>query len=349
MASNGSDAGGVRPLIAISAYWRAASFGPWRDMPAALVPQGYVVGVQEAGGIAVLVPPDEAVAADASPVLDRVDGLVLVGGDDIDPAQYGAESHPLTDPPNVRRDASELGLLRGAIDRGMPVLGVCRGVQLLNVVYGGDLVQHLDDDYELAPHRPELGTFGRHPVAVDGGQLRDLVGRSRRRRPLAPPPGPRPPRRGADRHGPCRGRHRRGARGSGLAVLRRRPLAPRRGSDRRGRAAVPRARGSRPHVRARPRLTRGGHVAATAVEGLVVGGERTAAAEGRSFEVLNPATAAPLASVAEAGVEDVDRAVAAAARAYETWGALTPVKRGRVLHRFASLAEGAALRRRRSG
>lgn len=176
MASNGSDAGGVRPLIAISAYWRAASFGPWRDLPAALVPQGYVVGVQEAGGIALLVPPDEAVAADASPVLDRVDGLVLVGGDDIDPGQYGAESHPLTDPPNVRRDASELGLLRGAIERGMPVLGVCRGVQLLNVAYGGDLVQHLDDDYELAPHRPELGTFGRHPVAVDGGQLRDLVG-----------------------------------------------------------------------------------------------------------------------------------------------------------------------------
>jgi acyl-CoA reductase-like NAD-dependent aldehyde dehydrogenase len=80
-------------------------------------------------------------------------------------------------------------------------------------------------------------------------------------------------------------------------------------------------------------------VAATAVEGLVVGGERTAAAEGRRFEVLNPATAAPLAEVAEAGVEDVDRAVAAAPRAYETWGALTPGKRGRVLHRFATLVE----------
>jgi betaine-aldehyde dehydrogenase len=80
-------------------------------------------------------------------------------------------------------------------------------------------------------------------------------------------------------------------------------------------------------------------VAATAVEGLVVGGERTAAAEGRSFEVLNPATAAPLADVAVAGVEDVVRAVAAAARAYETWGALTPVKRGRVLYRFATLVE----------
>src|SRR6185436_19151570 len=80
-------------------------------------------------------------------------------------------------------------------------------------------------------------------------------------------------------------------------------------------------------------------MAATAVEGLVVGGERTAAADGLSFEVLNPATAAPLASVAEAGVEDVDRAVAAAVRAYDTWGALTPVKRGRVLHRFADLVE----------
>jgi putative glutamine amidotransferase len=166
----------LRPLIAISAYWRAASFGPWRDMPTALAPQGYVVGVQEAGGIALLVPPDDAVVADPSPVLDVVDGLLLVGGDDIEPAHYGAEPHPLTDPPNRRRDASELALLRGAVERGMPVLGVCRGFQLLNVVYGGDLAQHLDDAVDGAEHRPELGTFGRHPVDVTGGQLRELVG-----------------------------------------------------------------------------------------------------------------------------------------------------------------------------
>jgi putative glutamine amidotransferase len=166
----------VRPLIAISAYWRAASFGPWRDMPAALVPQGYVVGVQEAGGIALLVPPDDGVAGDPAAVLDAVDALLLVGGDDIDPGRYDAEPHPLTDPPNPRRDAAELSLLRGAIDRGMPVLGVCRGLQLLNIAYGGDLVQHLEDEVDGGDHRPELGTFGRHPIEVQSGQLRDLVG-----------------------------------------------------------------------------------------------------------------------------------------------------------------------------
>src|SRR5438445_12302080 len=77
----------------------------------------------------------------------------------------------------------------------------------------------------------------------------------------------------------------------------------------------------------------------TITEGLLIGGERTAAAEGRTFEVTNPATGGHLATVAEAGVEDIQRAVAAAGRAYETWGAMSPVSRGRVMHRFANLVE----------
>jgi acyl-CoA reductase-like NAD-dependent aldehyde dehydrogenase len=80
-------------------------------------------------------------------------------------------------------------------------------------------------------------------------------------------------------------------------------------------------------------------MSATTTEGLLIGGERTAAAEGRTFDVTNPATGSHLATVAEAGVEDVGRAVAAAGRAYETWGAMSPVSRGRVMHRFANLVE----------
>src|ERR1700746_3724653 len=77
----------------------------------------------------------------------------------------------------------------------------------------------------------------------------------------------------------------------------------------------------------------------TTVEGLMIGGERMAAAEGRTVEVLSPATATALAEVAEGGAEDANRAVAAARTAYETWSALSPVTRGRHMHRFANMVE----------
>jgi putative glutamine amidotransferase len=166
----------VRPRIGISAYWRVASWGPWTDYPAAMVPQGYVEGVIGAGGVPLLVPPDPVYEEDASDVLDALDGLILVGGEDISPALYGHEPHVETDRPNERRDRAELGLLRGAVARDMPVLGICRGLQMLNVLYGGDLVQHVGEVTELAPHRARLGEFGRHEVAISGGQLRDLLG-----------------------------------------------------------------------------------------------------------------------------------------------------------------------------
>ena len=167
----------MRPRIGISAYWRAASWGPWTDMPACMVPQGYVEGVHAAGGVALLLPPDPDHAGDdAASVLEVLDGLVLVGGEDIGPANYDSEPHPSTDPANVRRDQSELALARGAIARDMPVLGVCRGFQLLNIVYGGDLEQHVGDVTDPAPHRPRLGQFGRHDVEITGGHLREILG-----------------------------------------------------------------------------------------------------------------------------------------------------------------------------
>ncbi len=166
----------MRARIGISAYWRKASWGPWTDYPAAMVPQGYVEGVIAAGGVPLLVPPDPSYEADPGDVLDAMHGLILVGGEDISPLTYGHEPHPETDPPNVRRDRAELGLLRGAIERDMPVLGICRGFQLMNVLYGGDLVQHVADITDPAPHRARLGEFGRHDVTVTGGQLRTVLG-----------------------------------------------------------------------------------------------------------------------------------------------------------------------------
>lgn len=166
----------MRPVIGISAYWRAADFGHWRGFPVSLVPQGYVDGVSAAGGIPVLVPPTEEVAEDPGAVLDRVDGLLLVGGEDLDPETYGADRHPATGVANARRDTAELALLKEALRRDVPVLGICRGFQLLNVAYGGDLVQELGEHTDPAPHLPEPGSWGRHRVEVTGGKLRELTG-----------------------------------------------------------------------------------------------------------------------------------------------------------------------------
>jgi putative glutamine amidotransferase len=167
----------TRPRIGISAYWRVASWGLWTAMPACMVPQGYVEGIRTANGVPLLIPPDPVPDPDdAAVILDVLDGLIFVGGEDIGPASYGAEPHPETDPPNERRDRAELALLRGALTRDLPVLGICRGFQLLNIVYGGDLVQHVADQVDPAPHRPALGTFGRHDVIVTGGKLHEIYG-----------------------------------------------------------------------------------------------------------------------------------------------------------------------------
>jgi putative glutamine amidotransferase len=165
----------LRPRIGITGYWTPASWGYWHDVPACLVPGGYVEGVRLAGGTPLLVPPDPSLALDPAPVLDVLDGLLLVGGEDLDPALYGAEPHPKTTLPSERRDAVETTLLREALERDLPTLGICRGCQLLNVAHGGTLEQHLADHGDLALHRPAPGVFGRHPVEAHGGRLGELL------------------------------------------------------------------------------------------------------------------------------------------------------------------------------
>ena len=163
-------AGPRRPVVAVCTALDRARWSVW-DLDAALVPHNYIQAVQRAGGIALLVPPDAALVEDPDAVLDLVDGLLLVGGPDVDPARYGAERHPLTEQPVPLRDEVEIALVRRAIARGLPTLGICRGMQLLNVAAGGTLRQHLPDEPDMADHRRALGSFegADHEVRLEDG------------------------------------------------------------------------------------------------------------------------------------------------------------------------------------
>jgi putative glutamine amidotransferase len=152
-----------RPLIGVSTYLEAGTrWGVW-EMDAALLPAGYPRLVQRAGGLAAMLPPDAPEHAAAT--VARLDGLVIAGGPDVEPVRYGAERDPRTGPPAAERDAWELALTRAALAAGVPLLGICRGMQLLNVALGGTLVQHLDGHAEV------VGVFGSHPVKPVPGTL----------------------------------------------------------------------------------------------------------------------------------------------------------------------------------
>ena len=160
----------MRPLIGICTYLEEVSWGAWTDR-AAMVPSGYVGAVQRAGGIALLLPPDRDAIEEPDALLDPLDGLVLAGGVDVGPANYGASAHPATDPPNELRDAFELALARRALEREIPLLGICRGMQVMNVAAGGTLHQHLPDVVGHDAHRVQLGVFADHDVRLEDGSL----------------------------------------------------------------------------------------------------------------------------------------------------------------------------------
>jgi putative glutamine amidotransferase len=155
----------MRPIIGITSYAQPAKWGAW-DLPAALVPLMYVDAVTQAGGRALVVPPtDDAI----DETLDVLDAIIFSGGIDVDPAAYGADRHPRTDPAQEHRDRGEMALLCAALERDLPTLAICRGFQLLNVVRGGDLIQHLPDEVGDERHREVPGVFSEHPVEVKGG------------------------------------------------------------------------------------------------------------------------------------------------------------------------------------
>lgn len=162
----------ARPVIGLSCYAVPARWGVW-DVEAVLLPRAYVDAVAAAGGLPVLVPP---LPGRIGGVLDRLDGLLLSGGPDVDPARYGRRPGPHTQPPSSERDAAELDLLSGAVERELPVLAVCRGMQVLNVARGGTLHQHLPGH----DGSPGPGRYGRHTIRVaDGTRLAAALGRTR--------------------------------------------------------------------------------------------------------------------------------------------------------------------------
>jgi putative glutamine amidotransferase len=160
-------------LIGISCYIERARFGVW-ETPAAILPKSYVDIVAAAGALPVILPPvGEWDLAD----LSRLDGLILAGGPDVDPARYGQAAGAETDEPRTDRDASELRLVETALRNGFPTLGICRGMQVMNVALGGTLRQHIPDDLGNTDHRPQMGTFGRVEVTVAAeSQLAAIVG-----------------------------------------------------------------------------------------------------------------------------------------------------------------------------
>jgi gamma-glutamyl-gamma-aminobutyrate hydrolase PuuD len=162
-------------VIGLTTYAETARMLVWhREF--ALLHASYVAATERAGGFAVLLPPQRgraggagAARTAADEVLDRIDGLVLTGGADVDPARYGETPSERTSAPRVLRDEWEIALARGALDRDLPLLAICRGLQVLNVLLGGSLHQHLPDVAGHEGHQPSPGVFGAVPVSIEPG------------------------------------------------------------------------------------------------------------------------------------------------------------------------------------
>jgi gamma-glutamyl-gamma-aminobutyrate hydrolase PuuD len=163
---------GRTPLVGLTTYRQDAAWGPWQR-PAAVLPVSYVDCVADAGGRPVLLPPSSAAGGNGSAgdVIAVLDALVLVGGGDLDPASYGADAHPATVGVNRRRDESERALLGAALEADLPVLAICRGMQVLNVHLGGSLVQHVPEIVGHSGHQPEPGCFGTTEVRAEADSL----------------------------------------------------------------------------------------------------------------------------------------------------------------------------------
>ncbi len=158
------------PIIGMPASVEKGLWGAWEEV-ADMLPHTYSVAVQRAGGIALVLPPDPGVTEEPDLMLELLDGLLLAGGADVDPSSYGEQPHTETKGTHLPRDRFELALARRAMERDMPVLGICRGMQMLNVAAGGNLHQHLPDVVGHDGHRHEPGSYADHDVRLQDGSL----------------------------------------------------------------------------------------------------------------------------------------------------------------------------------
>jgi len=152
-----------RPVIGLTTYLEQAQCGVW-DVRAAFLPEVYLAAVTAAGGIAVLIPPQELDGSGADAILDGLDGVILTGGKDVDARRYGQTPHPTNDVPRLDRDRLEDALLTRTIARDIPFLGICRGMQVLNTALGGSLIQHLPDAIGSQRYNAGDGVFMANPV-----------------------------------------------------------------------------------------------------------------------------------------------------------------------------------------
>ncbi len=167
-----SDVSPQRPVIGICSALERARWSVW-DQEAALLPYAYLTEIARAGGLALMIPPADHLIDSPDDALDVLDALILAGGADVDPSAYGEERHAETRGTVPRRDRVEIALTRRAIERDMPVLGICRGMQLLNVALGGTLHQHVPDVVGNHEHRRRPGSFegAEHEVQLTAGSL----------------------------------------------------------------------------------------------------------------------------------------------------------------------------------
>lgn len=177
MASRGSDVEvEPKPLIGITTYLQRAQTGVW-DTRAAFLPETYFAAVEAAGGIPVLLPPQPLDGGVAEQLMDRIDGLIISGGLDVEASRYGAQPHERADPPSRVRDDWDDALLTAAIDGEVPFLAICRGIQVLNVNRGGTLHQHLPEVIGDDRYSGENGVFAVNRVEVEeGSQVASIIG-----------------------------------------------------------------------------------------------------------------------------------------------------------------------------
>ena len=178
MVDDVDEEAGRRPVIGVTAYVERASWGRWVDVPGTLVPHRYVRQVEDAGAIAVVIPPrpdaDERVAEE---LLARLDGVILAGGVDVAPELYADERHASVQASRPDRDTTELALARATSALDVPVLGICRGMQVMAVAAGGVLEQHVPDRVGHDLHSPAPATYGNHHVStVPGTRLAGILG-----------------------------------------------------------------------------------------------------------------------------------------------------------------------------
>lgn len=182
MALSGSEtaqSSSSAPVIGITSYLEQAQTGVW-DVRASFLPQVYLNAVTEAGGIAVVLPPQPASPELARRLVSRLDGLILSGGADVDPSRYGEDPHERTGAPRTDRDSFEAALLEAAIEAELPLLGICRGAQVINVELGGSLIQHLPDVVGDDRHQLGDGVFNQIEVEVEEGtRIASLLGDNR--------------------------------------------------------------------------------------------------------------------------------------------------------------------------